>query len=297
MLSYRPGPLFPLTLLVSVAIVTWWVVERHAPYAWVLQDLLGFAFVTMLFQKLSFLRPWMVALLMCVLFCYDIFMVFITPYFTKVGGIQSTWQHHLTSLKITYRGGAACVPIFFWPQKGGSKESKDLWNVFISTLIVTPPLFNIAPCTPSHFTHPHTRPCTQDGVSVMEKAAIGPVGSTERLPIVFTVMKFIYPTKLDTICSLSRPYGLLGYGDVGIPGLLVTLGLKHDLQFRHGKCFKIYYATAGIGEGIRNRLDWGSAVLRAVSENFVGVRYFHYGEPQNEKFTQTVSYYIWTQRR
>ncbi len=85
-------------------------------------------------------------------------------------------------------------------------------------------------------------------MSVMETAAIGPPGSTESLPLVFTVIKFIYPTQLDVVCSASRPYGLLGYGDVGIPGLLVTLGLKHDLQFRRGKCFKIYYATAGIGE-------------------------------------------------
>ena len=82
----------------------------------------------------------------------------------------------------------------------------------------------------------------------METAALGPPGSTEKLPLVFTVIKFIYPTQLDIICSALRPYGLLGYGDVGIPGLLVTLGLKHDLQFRRGKCFKIYYATAGIGE-------------------------------------------------
>ena len=45
----------------------------------------------------------------------------------------------------------------------------------------------------------------------------------------------------------SRPASLLGYGDVGIPGLLVTLCLKFDLHFRKGKKLRIYYATCGIG--------------------------------------------------
>ena len=85
---------------------------------------------------------------------------------------------------------------------------------------------------------------------------MGPPGSTEQLPIVFTVMKFLYPTKLDTVCSGTRPYSLLGYGDVGIPGLLVTLGLKHDLRFGRGKCLKIYYATSGIGEGLALRVSF-----------------------------------------
>lgn len=83
-LSYRPDPLFFVTFLFSVAIVTWWVVERHSVYAWVLQDILGFAFITMLYQRLSFLKPWVVAVLMIILFFYDIFMVFITPFFTSV---------------------------------------------------------------------------------------------------------------------------------------------------------------------------------------------------------------------
>ena len=60
------------------------MLERHAQYAWVLQDLLGFAFITYILKRLFVLKPWVVAVLMCLLFFYDIFMVFITPFFTNV---------------------------------------------------------------------------------------------------------------------------------------------------------------------------------------------------------------------
>ena len=45
-LEYRPDPRFPLTVLLCVAVTTWWVVERHSVYGWVLQDLLGTVYLT-----------------------------------------------------------------------------------------------------------------------------------------------------------------------------------------------------------------------------------------------------------
>ena len=90
----------------------------------------------------------------------------------------------------------------------------------------------------------------------MEKAATGPQGSgggggpAETLPVVFTVPRLLYPLKLDTVCSdyLDRPYSLLGYGDVGIPGLLVMLCLRFDRQFHSTKRFRLYYCTVGVGK-------------------------------------------------
>ena len=90
-----------MVLLFCVGVVVWWAVERHAVYAWVLQDILGFAFITIMLMCLRFLRVWMVAVLMVLLFFYDIFMVFITPFFTAVsilynrpvfGQCMSSWQ-------------------------------------------------------------------------------------------------------------------------------------------------------------------------------------------------------------
>ena len=83
-LQYRPNILFPVTVLISMGVVLWWALERHSGYAWILQDILGFSFIAMLLSKLRFLKVWFVAVLMMLLFLYDIFMVFITPYFTHV---------------------------------------------------------------------------------------------------------------------------------------------------------------------------------------------------------------------
>lgn len=90
----------------------------------------------------------------------------------------------------------------------------------------------------------------------MEKAATGPRGSgggggsAETLPVVFTVPRLLYPLKLDTVCPdyLTRPYSLLGYGDVGIPGLLVMLCLRFDYQFHSTRRFRLYYCTSGVGK-------------------------------------------------
>lgn len=83
-LKYRPDPLFFITLLFSLGVVIWWLVERHSSYAWIIQNILGFAFIAYLLGRFTFLKAWIVALLMTLLFFYDIFMVFITPYFTSV---------------------------------------------------------------------------------------------------------------------------------------------------------------------------------------------------------------------
>ena len=90
-LKYRPTILFFATVLFSMGVVIWWAVERHSGYAWILQDLLGFAFISMLLSRLRFLKVWFVAVLMMLLFLYDIFMVFITPYFTNVCTVPVTF--------------------------------------------------------------------------------------------------------------------------------------------------------------------------------------------------------------
>ena len=58
--------------------------KLDAPSAHLLQDILGFAFMTLLFGRLLFYRAGYLALLMIVLLFYDVFMVFVTPLLTKV---------------------------------------------------------------------------------------------------------------------------------------------------------------------------------------------------------------------
>ena len=86
---------------------------------------------------------------------------------------------------------------------------------------------------------------------MMVKAATGGGGgNTEPLPIVFIVPKLL-PSALDRACSSLTgyfPYSLLGYGDAGVPGLLVALCLKFDMTHRPRSRCRIYFWVAGLGE-------------------------------------------------
>jgi len=90
----------------------------------------------------------------------------------------------------------------------------------------------------------------------MVKAATGGQNSSEQLPIVFTVPKFL-PYKLQSVCAdylVFSNFTLLGYGDVGVPALLVMLALKFDLHLWPGRWTKVYYPVSGIGmEGRTDR--------------------------------------------
>lgn len=87
---------------------------------------------------------------------------------------------------------------------------------------------------------------------MMVKAATGGDSNSEPLPIVFVVPKLL-PSSLERACaSLTGffSYSLLGYGDVGVPGLLVTLCLKFDMRRRPKSCCRLYFAVAGVGKHI-----------------------------------------------
>lgn len=87
---------------------------------------------------------------------------------------------------------------------------------------------------------------------MMVKAATGGGGNTELLPIVFIVPKLL-PSVLDRACSRLTgffPYSLLGYGDAGVPGLLVTLCLKFDMTHRPGSKYRLYFCVASLGNSL-----------------------------------------------
>ena len=126
----------------------------------------------------------------------------------------------------------------------------DIFMVFIT------PFLTEVRTTPTSHTHlPHT---PQDHQSIMVKAATGGNGggnrggnTVELLPIVFIVPKLL-PSPLEGVCppSLtgSLPYSLLGYGDVGVPGLLVALCLLFDISSRPTARFRPYFLASSLGE-------------------------------------------------
>ncbi|CAG0897310.1 unnamed protein product [Darwinula stevensoni] len=68
----------------SVAAACIWFVYRKESWAWMLQDAMGIAFCLNLLRVLRLSSLKTLTILLCLLFFYDIFFVFITPYFTKV---------------------------------------------------------------------------------------------------------------------------------------------------------------------------------------------------------------------
>ena len=66
-------------LALAAAVGVLWYVERRAPWAWVLQDVLGATLCCSFLRTLSLPSLRVGAVLEGAMFCYDIFMVFVSP--------------------------------------------------------------------------------------------------------------------------------------------------------------------------------------------------------------------------
>ena len=130
--KYRPDPKFFLLLATSVILPVWWIVSRQSSYAWILQDTLGSFLVVYLLTTLrfntsiSFLIPFL-----CILVLYDVFFVFISPFFTPDG--RSIMEY-----------------VAFGPD-GGSDTSVP--NSHLEAVV--PSVFNESETTPFIFLVPH----------------------------------------------------------------------------------------------------------------------------------------------
>lgn len=71
--------------IASVSLAASWVVYRKEKFAWILQDILGFAFSVNMIRQVRLPSLKICTLLLVLLFFYDIFFVFITPLFTSNG--------------------------------------------------------------------------------------------------------------------------------------------------------------------------------------------------------------------
>ena len=59
----------------------WWLLARNSSYAWVMQDTFGICLCFVFLQTIKLNSLKVAAMLLCMAFCYDIFFVFISPYF------------------------------------------------------------------------------------------------------------------------------------------------------------------------------------------------------------------------
>ena len=82
----------------SLSVTIVWAIFRKASWAWILQDILGIFFSINMLKTLRLPSLKIITVLLCTLFVYDIFFVFVTPLFTKVSEKQD-WNFQST----TYR--------------------------------------------------------------------------------------------------------------------------------------------------------------------------------------------------
>ncbi|XP_061097432.1 signal peptide peptidase-like 2 [Conger conger] len=147
--------------------VTWGVFRNEDQWAWVLQDALGIAFCLYMLKTIRLPTFKACTLLLLVLFVYDVFFVFITPFLTK------------------------------------------------------------------------------NGKSIMVEVATGPSNSNtqEKLPMVLKVPRL----NSSPLALCDRPFSLLGFGDILVPGLLVAYCHRFDVQMQTSR---IYFLACTIGYGV-----------------------------------------------
>lgn len=83
---YGPLEIRQLVLIIfAISVSVSWVVLRHHPQSWILQDLLGVAFSINMLKTLRLPNLMICSVLLVLLFFYDIFFVFVTPFLTMKG--------------------------------------------------------------------------------------------------------------------------------------------------------------------------------------------------------------------
>ncbi|KAG7456735.1 hypothetical protein MATL_G00239120 [Megalops atlanticus] len=163
--------------------VTWAVFRNEDQWAWVLQDTLGIAFCLYMLKTIRLPTFKACTLLLVVLFVYDVFFVFITPFLTK------------------------------------------------------------------------------SGESIMVEVAAGPSDSSthEKLPMVLKVPRL----NSSPLALCDRPFSLLGFGDILVPGLLVAYCHRFDILMQSSR---IYFVACTIGYGIGLLVTFVALALMQIGQ-------------------------------
>ncbi|XP_064430657.1 signal peptide peptidase-like 2B isoform X12 [Mirounga angustirostris] len=167
MLDYNMVIIF-IMAVGTVALGGYWAGSRDVKkWAWILQDALGVAFCLYMLKTIRLPTFKACTLLLLVLFVYDVFFVFITPFLTKSGN------------------------------------------------------------------------------SIMVEVATGPSDSAthEKLPMVLKVPRL----NASPLALCDRPFSLLGFGDILVPGLLVAYCHRFDIQVQSSR---VYFVACTVAYGI-----------------------------------------------
>uniref|UniRef100_A0A8D0L827 Signal peptide peptidase like 2A n=1 Tax=Sphenodon punctatus TaxID=8508 RepID=A0A8D0L827_SPHPU len=163
--------------------VVWAVFRNEDRFAWILQDILGVAFCLNFIKTLKMPNFKSCVILLGLLLLYDVFFVFITPFFTK-------------------NGESIMVEVAAGPFGNSEKSDGNLVEV------------------PAERSAPH-----------------------EKLPVVVRVPRLEF--SVLTLCA--KPFSLLGFGDIIVPGLLVAYCRRFDVQT---SLSSIYYVSCTIAYAV-----------------------------------------------
>ncbi|KAL3227030.1 hypothetical protein MRX96_024393 [Rhipicephalus microplus] len=105
-----------LVLLAAVIVPAFWIYIRHSPLSWIMQDLLGVCFSLYILRVIRMPNLKICTMFLTILFFYDIFFVFITPYFIPPKVIHNTTASFVDAAG---RGDSIMVEV---ARGGGSKE-------------------------------------------------------------------------------------------------------------------------------------------------------------------------------
>lgn len=185
-----------IILLASASLALTWFFFRKQPWSWILQDILGVFFSINMLRTIRLPSYKIVTVLLSLLFFYDIFFVFLTPFITKSGDS--------IMVEVATGGSSASgddIPSVVDDGDSVSSQSRELLPMVIKI--------------------PH--------LSIIQ------LNSSNPLEICFRDMRL-------------HSYSLLGFGDVLVPGLLVSY--CHAFDLIHGIRRRPYFITACISYGL-----------------------------------------------
>ena len=195
--SCRSFPVYKaVVLLLSVSLSVTWCVVRRRSYGWILQDILGVFFSINMLRTIRLPSFRICCVLLSLLFLYDIFFVFLTPF-------------------ITTSGKSVMVEV----ATGGSQGE-----------------------------------------------ASGPDDGTgtprEMLPMLLTVPHLSWsdaPFNASDPSSRRSSGSLLGFGDILVPGLLVSY--CHAFDLIHGIRFRLYFLATSVAYAVGLLITFAGLLL------------------------------------
>ncbi|CAO2641366.1 Signal peptide peptidase-like 2B [Lemmus lemmus] len=95
---------------------------------------------------------------------------------------------------------------------------------------------------------------TKSGNSIMVEVATGPSNSSTHLPMVLKVPRL----NTSPLALCDRPFSLLGFGDILVPGLLVAYCHRFDIQVQSSR---IYFVACTIAYGLGLLVTFVALVL------------------------------------